>query len=183
MQVLTHAELVERAVKWLKNSACYPTALNHPFEITESEGELAYEEKPPETKLFKVKCSVVFAEIVTSASETPDAIGFFYSGNRSILIECKASVSDYYSDRSKPFRKSPELGIGDWRWYMTPKGLINDSWELPAGWGLLEVCGKVVRAKRLPTKMGKNLNAETNILWSAVRRLQIGKESYSKPVR
>lgn len=160
----SHSDLVERAVRWLKNSAQYPTPGSyHPFQ--------------------KVSCSVVFSEIVTCTSETPDAIGWCHSGDISILIECKTTLSDFYSDRHKLFRKEPYMGVGDYRYYLTPKGMVKETMTLPDGWGLLEIFGKQIRVIRAPSKMVKNKKSETNMLWSAVRRLNTKNDRYCKPVR
>ncbi len=81
-------------------------------------------------------CGVVITEITTALSEQPDVIGF--SGRKTILIECKASRSDFHADKSKPFRIVPETGLGEQRWYMAPQGIIKID-EVPPSWGLLEV--------------------------------------------
>ncbi len=67
----THADLVERAARWLRSTK---------------------------------KCGVVLTEFVTSSPETPDAIGWTYGGNWSILVECKTSLSDFYADSKKQGR-------------------------------------------------------------------------------
>lgn len=93
-----------------------------------------------------VGCNVVFAEFMTSISEIPDAVGWKY-GQLSILVECKATRSDFLSDRKKFSRRAPDYGIGDRRYYMTPPGLVAAE-EVPDGWGLLYVmprCVEVVR--------------------------------------
>lgn len=66
--------------------------------------------------------------------ERPDCIGF--RQNCSVLIECKTSRSDYLADAKKPWRQGA-CGMGNWRFYLCPKGLIKKE-ELPYGWGLLE---------------------------------------------
>jgi len=43
----------------------------------------------------------------------------------SYMIECKATRSDFLSDKTKPFRKKPERGVGNYRYYMTPPNLIS----------------------------------------------------------
>lgn len=127
--------------------------------------------------LWRQGCGLVFAELSTLATpETPDAIGF--RATTSILIECKATRADFLADKAKPFRQHPERGMGDWRFYLTPKGLIAPS-ELPQGWGLIEV-GKSVRRTHGGPKgniwdAGKpfhgNPAAEKALLYSALRRL------------
>ena len=73
-----------------------------------------------------VNCGVVLAEIVTdiATGEQPDAIGF-KSGGISILVECKASRADFKVDAKKHFRKNPACGVGLYRFYMCPAGLIG----------------------------------------------------------
>lgn len=127
--------------------------------------------------LWRQGCGVVFAELSTLATpETPDAIGF--RTTTSILVECKASRADFLADKNKPFRRDPSRGMGDWRFYMTPKGLVAKD-ELPEGWGLIEV-GKSVRRTHGGPKgniwtsgqpFTSNKAAEQALLYSALRRL------------
>ena len=73
--------------------------------------------------LKNAHCGVAFKELVTTAMETPDVIGF--GGHRySVLIECKASRADFLKDKKKPFRANPEIGMGKLRYYCCPKGLF-----------------------------------------------------------
>lgn len=104
-----------------------------------------------ETWLWRQGCGVVFAELSTLATpETPDAIGF--RTTTSILIECKATRADFLADKNKPFRRDPSRGMGDWRFYFTPKGLINKS-ELPEAGASL----KSTRASGAPTAAQKDI--------------------------
>lgn len=121
------------------------------------------------------RCPVVVTEIVTASStgEIPDAIG--WEGGRSHLVECKVSRSDFLADRKKSFRIMPDLGLGDYRWYMTPPGLVTPD-ELPDGWGLLEVHPEQVRVLResgsrwgAPPFVGNGREAQ-RILLSVIRR-------------
>ena len=171
---MTHDQLVERAVRWLKNGAKLPRPTIKWVDNHAVDG-------PPE--LFTVKCPLVLSEFHTHIDERPDAIGFLHSGGTSILVECKVSESDYYADRQKPFRKDPDKGVGNFRWFLTPKGLVRESMSVPAGWGLLEVCGRVIRVRKWATEMKKDSEAETIILYSVVNRLNIGADDYCKPIR
>lgn len=116
-------------------------------------------------KWLQQKHPVVITEMGSSCIEIPDAIGF-RSGGWSTLIECKMSRGDYYADRKKgPFR------MGDWRYYMTPKGLLTGL-DITEGWGLLEVCGKVVRkVKEAPQHEEKEWRREQSLLLSCFRRI------------
>lgn len=73
--------------------------------------------------------------------EQPDALGINIYGD-SILCEVKTSRSDFMADAKKEFRLYPERGMGDYRVYVTPKGLLSPQ-ELPYGWMLWEVHGRV----------------------------------------
>jgi hypothetical protein len=80
----------------------------------------------------------------------PDAID--WKGlNRSVVIECKVSRSDFLADADKPFRLKPEEGFGCERFYMAPSGVIGID-ELPADWGLLEYSHKSISVLRKPSK-------------------------------
>lgn len=128
------------------------------------------------------KCDFVFTEFNTSNSETPDAIGF--RKKHTILVECKISRSDFLADKNKSFRKNPKLGMGAYRFYMCPKGVIKKE-DLPTRWGLIYVnegkCRQVVGPKG--NKWGatgknfyfknRNTSAENTLLLSALRRLHL----------
>lgn len=66
--------------------------------------------------------------------ERVDAL--LFCSDSSYLIETKVSRSDFLADAKKPFRKDPSQGIGDYRYYACPEGLIKPD-ELPEKWGLI----------------------------------------------
>lgn len=72
--------------------------------------------------------------------EIPDAIGFRPADplGGSTLVEVKVTRVDFLADKTKPHRISG--GMGRWRYYLTPAGLVTTA-ELPPGWCLLEVVG------------------------------------------
>jgi hypothetical protein len=74
-----------------------------------------------------------FKELKSLSQEIPDVIGF--DSWQSTLIECKISRSDFLSDQKKTHRKK---GMGNWRFYCCPKGLIKQK-DLPPKWGLIYV--------------------------------------------
>lgn len=81
---------------------------------------------------------VAHGELGTAATrEIPDVVAF--NSHCTIMIECKTSRSDYLVDKKKPWRQ-PGQGIGHYRFYLAPKGLIKVE-ELPQSprWGLIEV--------------------------------------------
>jgi len=122
------------------------------------------------------RCVVVATEIVSACAETPDAIGW-YMGN-AILVECKASRGDFLADARKSFRQHPPSGLGAYRYYMTPPGLVSPK-ELPDRWGLVEVHANGVRVIRESQNADgpwgvafpeRNHRGETTILVSLLRR-------------
>lgn len=117
--VLLHAELCVKAVKWLKS--------------TESKGGPG--------------CSVAVSECKAGYDgEIPDAIGFRTADGppSSVVVEVKVSRADFLADAQKPHRVDPELGMGQFRYFMAPAGMIALH-ELPHRWGLIEVDGRSLR--------------------------------------
>jgi len=128
------------------------------------------------------RCGFAFTELATLAMEIPDAIGFRHEA--SILVECKTSKADFLADRKKMFRENPWLGVGKYRYYLCPKGVIKPE-DLPDRWGLLYVSPK----GRVYKKVGpdgnvwssdqefmfqeRNIKNETALMYSALRRLHL----------
>lgn len=121
--------------------------------------------------LKKERRAVVVSEIA-SGSEQPDALG--WRGTETTLIECKASRADFLADRKKFFRRNLWQGIGDFRYYLAPVGVVRETDALPEGFGLLEVnpvTGKIqkrIQARRQPEKATRR---EVAILLSLIRRI------------
>lgn len=112
--------------------------------------------------------------------ESPDLIGF-RNDNETTVVEVKVTRSDFLSDKNKKFRNQPEFGMGCFRYYACPEGLISKD-ELPDKWGLIEVTENqnrrgnsnkykarvVVWAKKIEER---NHAAEQNLLFSLMRRI------------
>lgn len=128
------------------------------------------------------RCGFAFKELTTFAGETPDVIGF-RSGD-TILIECKVSRADFLQDKKKHFRRRPKSGVGSFRFYMCPKGLIIPE-ELPEQWGLIYVNDKGIAKQKIGPEgnvwsfpsdfyfTDRNIYGENAIMYSALRRLHI----------
>ena len=137
---LTHAKLVAKGVKWLR-------------------GQGGKQWSSP----------IVCGELVAMGIEIPDVIGFS-SGGGSSLIECKTSKSDFKRDKKKMFRSVPQMGMGKYRFYMCPTGLIEKD-DLPDSWGLLYVNEKgIVKLIVKPKAQYCNLKAEHSYMYSIMRR-------------
>lgn len=100
---------------------------------------------------------------MTSAihGEQPDVLGINSYGE-SMLIEVKVSRADFLADKKKPWRINPEMGMGDFRVYLTPEGLLDPK-DIPYGWMLWEVRGK--KRKTLKVIKGKAKSIVKNPVW------------------
>lgn len=80
--------------------------------------------------------------------ETPDAIGFRNAGyeQHSVLVEAKTSRADFLADARKPHRIDAAKGMGEFRYFIAPAGLLNVA-ELPPKWGLIEVTGRSMKVR------------------------------------
>lgn len=112
----THQELCDKAVKWLRRP----------------HGQFGH------------GCQIAMSETQSGWSgEIPDAIGFRSSGHRdgSVVVEVKVSRSDFLADKKKPHRNGEVTGLGTWRYYLCPEGLIQPD-DLPEKWGLLWITNR-----------------------------------------
>lgn len=119
------------------------------------------------------RCRPVFAELVSAASEIPDAIG--WTGWDCHVVECKTSCNDLRRDAKKPHHIAA-LAAGSYRWILAPTGVLEAT-DIPPGHGWIETTGKriVVRseAPRRTTPF-RGMHAETLIMRSAVLRHELG---------
>lgn len=118
---------------------------------------------------MRKRADVVLPEFFCHNSELPDVIAF--TTRYSTVIECKVSRSDFLRDRNKPFRINSNQGMGDYRFYCAPKGLIRPE-ELPMGWGLIEILptNKLRKAVDSYQVLKKNIDAEHYLLFYYARR-------------
>jgi hypothetical protein len=130
--------------------------------------------------LRRYRCGVVLSEQACVSGEMPDAIGW-KKACHSVLVECKVTRADFLVDRAKPWRRQPESGVGSERYYLAPRGMIEIE-ELPAGWGLLEICGREIETVK---RSAKNLRSATgfeyemNLLLASLRRVEVRIEPQS----
>jgi hypothetical protein len=153
---LNHKSLCQLALKWLQR----PHSQNGPG------------------------CTIVLSETACALTgETPDAIGWrpYKYSFCSVLVEVKVSLADFNADKAKPFRAEPSLGMGKYRYYMAPEGIVPHD-KLPDGWGLIEVNKrghiKIVRG-HVTLKYGQddpwqhpsNVGAENSLLCLTLARV------------
>ena len=118
-----------------------------------------------------MSCPVVITEMA-GQTEEPDAIGWT-TGGGSILVECKTSKSDLKADLWKPGRRTPSrFGVGDRRYYLVPKELLQYTMDnKPEGWGVLVAYKTRVEIKEDATMVSANKAREMSMLISSLRRL------------
>lgn len=118
------------------------------------------------------------------ADERADAIGWPRFGEPSILVEVKVSRADFLRDSQKKNRVAGfEHGLGNYRWYLAPRGLI-DPVELPQWWGLLEpkdfthprelMATQLVR-RRKASRVPANEQAELKCVFYQCAKVEHGK--------
>lgn len=134
-----HRRLCVKAGEWLKNN----------------DGKMA------------PRCTYVAVELVTATAETPDVFGWNYW--TSVIIEVKTSRSDFLADKKKSFRILPDYGIGEYRYYCCPAGLIKEH-ELPESWGLIYEVGGKLEVVRRASRQPANYRAELTLCTSILRR-------------
>ena len=113
-------------------------------------------------------CSVIAVDKMSFSGERPDLIG--WSESLSTLIEVKISRADFLRDESKTWRMYGP-GMGQVRWYLTPKGLVDLS-EIPYGYGLLEWDGAEISVAQVPIHRGDfyDIKSERALLLSLLRQ-------------
>jgi len=128
-------------------------------------------------------CHVVLTERGDRGAEQPDAIGWLRRPSlHSILVECKVSRADFRRDERKVWRHGGRA-MGSERWYFAPAGMIPLA-ELPAGWGLLEWTGRVMRCARVagPSLTARSLLSELGVLVGELNAYQAQGLMYRKGV-
>lgn len=118
-------------------------------------------------------CGVVLTEYHSRLDAVPDVIGFGYRG--SVVIECKASRSDFFADKNKSHRSARvSKQLGNYRYYLTSPDIVTSE-DIPEGWGLLYIWDKLITVEVHPVfhEEPEIRVAEYSILYSLVRRAEI----------
>lgn len=124
---------------------------------------------------------LILEEFVAGHMENPDVLAF---GNaHSLMIEVKVSRQDFLKDAEKFPRRNPKHGVGNYRYYACPEGLIKEN-EIPKGWGLIYIIDKKAKTIKghksncvtveFPLEFfNANLRQERTMLMSALRRVKM----------
>lgn len=112
------------------------------------------------------RCQYVVCEL-ERVGECPDAFGFGWGATQ--LIEVKISRADFLSDKKKYWRIHPELGLGKYRCYLCPEGVIKD-YELPPYWGLLWYADGKITMQKYAEPQESSTDEEMRLALSILRR-------------
>ena len=137
---MTHAELIKRGAKWLKNN-----------------------------QNSRFRFPIILCEYRCFADSIPDVLGLSHIST--IVIECKASRSDYFTDLKKAHRQWANQ-LGNHRYYLCPAGLIN-WYEINNGWGLLYCHPHKITIERASDFFPPDETRlqEYQVMYSLIRRL------------
>lgn len=121
------------------------------------------------------RMNYVTVELCTLNEESADV--FAWCSWTSVLIEVKISRSDFNRDFKKPFRTNPKDGLGEYRYYCCPEGIIQVE-DLPDNWGLLwEKDNEIILVKNA-NRQQASLFAERAIMTSIMRREGVKSKIY-----
>lgn len=107
--------------------------------------------------------------------ECPDAFGFGY---RTQLIEVKVSRADFLADKKKFWRMNPNEGLGMYRSFLCPNGLISVE-DLPEKWGLLYYNNGKIEVIIEPTEQVSDHCSEIHLITNILRREGIKPQVFS----
>jgi len=113
-------------------------------------------------------CAFAMHGVVATCAEIPDAMGF--KAWDSYLIEVKMSRSDFLRDKKKYHKRTGEGGMGNYRFYLCPEGLLKPE-DMPDGWGLLYATDRKIMVIKRPDRRASCYNSERNYLTSVMRRV------------
>ena len=114
----------------------------------------------------------VAIELNTICREIPDVFGF--GGNYTQLFEVKMTHADFLNDKKKKWKNFSD-GVGEYRTYVCPEGVIDES-ELPEKYGLLhyDEVNEWFWCKRKPEKQSDvDKQSEIQLILSIMRRENI----------
>lgn len=121
------------------------------------------------------RCTYSVCEL-ERVGECPDAFGWGMESTQ--LIEVKISRSDFFADKNKHWRKNASFGIGKYRSYLCPEGVIEEN-DLPENWGLLVYDGKTIKEIVKAKPQVSNSNEEIKLITSLFRRNGIKPQMFS----
>ena len=112
---------------------------------------------------------IILSEYRSYSNSEPDVIGMNH--DRTCVIECKISRSDYFADIKKGHRHYT-FQLGNYRYYIVPAGLITVE-EVNEGWGLLYCHEHKITIEKKSDIFPKEQTRlqEYQVMYSLIRRL------------
>lgn len=118
---------------------------------------------------YEGKWKYVAVEVCVVGCENPDIWAF--NGWSTIVVEVKTSRADFLNDKKKFWQQlgNEECLGGNYRYYLTPKGLLSKD-DLPPQTGLLEWDGKNITRTIAAERHTVSNHADMLIMASLLRR-------------
>lgn len=112
---------------------------------------------------------IILPEYKCYANSIPDVIGLNHE--RTAVIECKISRTDYFADQRKRHRHYLRQ-LGNLRYYLCPVGLLKPN-EIDSGWGLLYCHAHKITIEKQSDVFPKEQTRteEYQVMYSIIRRL------------
>jgi len=129
-----------------------------------------------DTPNMDLKCQFAIQDANSMYGEIADVYGLSSSYN--VLVEVKSNQPDLKADAKKKCRQPDSVGLGMYRYYFFPKGLINGA-DVRLDWGILEydIVNKKVEVVRNSSKFVESVRKADAIKYSIIRKLaKPGKE-------
>lgn len=119
------------------------------------------------TSHYKYRSPIILPEYSCSAHSIPDVIGM--SSDRTTVLECKVSRSDFMADFKKSHRSFIDQ-LGNSRFYLVTANLIRPE-EINNGWGLLYCYDNKITVQKESEWFTNTRAQEYRILYSLIRRI------------
>ncbi len=130
--------------------------------------------------LLRQGCRVVLTERGRAGEEFPDAVGWMPDG-QSVLIEAKRTRKDFLAEWSrvdrKAHRRHNQAGMGEFRYYLAPAGVIRPGDLEGKGWGLIEVWPKRLFKSVGSTHFQPDRYAELRLIVASFSKVERGKDN------
>lgn len=130
--------------------------------------------------LLRQGCRVVLTERGRAGEEFPDAIGWLPNG-QSLLIEAKRTRKDFLAEWSRADRKAhrriQDAGMGEFRYYLAPAGVIRAGDLQGKGWGLIEVWPRRLFKTVDSVHFQPDRHAELRLIVASFSKVERGKDS------
>lgn len=138
---------------------------------------LKYNRVFADNAFWEVRVKHLYPELHTTCSEIPDLFGIGWGAT--YVFEVKTSIEDFKKDFKKPFR-AKNLGIGDYRYYITDESLDLCEMLKVSDWGYMQLkkekCSYYLEVKKPSNKFIVDRNEEIEFMRGIIYRYDIGRD-------